>query len=506
MLKKLVVILSFTCIVLASFVLISATVTNEGLDYIGGHMAGYSYNAYSPMWSPDGTQIAYIRDDTEKSDVWVMESDGSNKTQLTKNDDITVSGVEWSPDGTQIAYCIYDYKGGYSNTIWVMESDGSNKTQLTTDGRSYYPAWSPNGTKIAYCISNHHADNNIWIMGSDGSNKTQLTSGWNIYKPVWSPYGTKIAYESHAANPNIRIMDSEDENKIERLTPFAQCFDKDPKWSPDGTTILFISNRDRYENWDIWVVSSNLSNPMSLTKKMRGSKTYPYTDIRAYNYTNPAWAPDCPKIAFIASIAEDNSVIWIIDADGSNKVQLYPKEGATIFEGYLSDLAWSPDGSKLVFTVKKDNRKSICIMKLGDTDTLTPTPSLMPTPAPTQASAATALLTHEVGHLDVVSTPTGAEIYLDDNYKGVSPLSIANVSTGNHSLRVTMTGYENWTSTEVVKANETSSVSATLSEIPTATFTPSVPAETPSPPGYEAIVAIAGLLTVAYLLRRHKEE
>lgn len=102
---------------LASFGLASATVTNEGLDYVAGHMAGYRDNAYSPVWNPDGTKIAYVRADTEKSDVWVMESDGSNKTQLTKNDDITVSGVEWSPDGVQIAYCIYDHKVRYSNNI-----------------------------------------------------------------------------------------------------------------------------------------------------------------------------------------------------------------------------------------------------------------------------------------------------------------------------------------------------------------------------------------------------
>jgi len=524
MLKRVFVILGLACIVVSSFGLASATITNEGFDYIAGHMAGYGTNAYAPMWSPNSTQIAYIQDDTERADVWVMDADGTNKTQLTTytdlkvtDPDIKVTGIEWSPDGTQIAYIIHDPTGrsGYSNTIGVMDSDGSNKTRLTTARCSYYPAWSPDGTQIAYSIRNpaggQEHSNTIWVIDADGSNKTQLTYGWNIYKPLWSPDGMRIAYVSYAtANPNIRIMDSNGGNTRQldrpRLTSIDYRCDKDPNWSPDSTKILFLSQRDRPGNWDIWIVNSDLGNPTSLTGQTQGSKTLPYTDVSAYSYNNPTWSPNGTEIAFTTgSSGAGNSVIRVMDANGSNKVQLYPEERTTLFKGYFSDLGWCPNGSKLIFSVEKDHRNSIGILTLGELFASTATPSAIPTPA-SSPTPATPLLIHEVGHLDVSSTPAGAEIYLDCDYKGVSPLSIANISAGNHSLRLTMTGYENWTSTEVVKANETSSVSATLSEIPTATFTPSVPAETPSPPGYEAIVAIAGLLTVAYLLRRHEEE
>jgi len=516
MLKRVFVILSLACIVLASFGLASATITNEGFDYIAGYMAGYGTNAYSPMWSHDSTQIAYIQGDTKNSDVWVMDADGKNKTQLTTYVDLKVTGIEWRPDGTQIAYSLHDPTGRsiYGTNIWVMDADDSNKTQLTTDRCSYYPDWSPTGTQIAYSVRNlaggQEYSNDVWVMDADGSNKTQLTSSGNIYKPVWSPAGPELAYVSYAtANPSIRIMDSDGGNTRQldrpRLTSIDYRYDKDPNWSPDGTEILFISQRDRPGNWDIWVVKSYLNNPTSLTEQTRASKTRLYTDVSAYSYTNPTWSPNGTEIAFTSgSPGTGNRVISVMDADGCNKVQLYPEEETILFKGYFSDLGWSPDGSKLIFSVEKDQRNSIGILTLGELIIPTATPSAIPTPV-SSPTPVTPLLTQEIGHLDVLSTPAGAEIYLDDNYKGVSPLSIANVSTGNHSLRLTMTGYENWTSTEVVKANETSSVSATLSEIPAATFTPSVPAETPSPPGYEAITAIAGLLTVAYFLRRHKE-
>lgn len=515
MLKRVFVILGLACIVLASFGLASATITNEGFDYIAGHMAGYGTNAYSPIWSSDSTQIAYIQDDTKNSDVWVMDADGKNKTQVTTYVDLKVTGIEWSPDGTQITYSIHDPTGRsvYSNNIWVIDSDGSNKTQLTTDRGSYYPDWSPTGTQIAYSVRNlaggQEYSNDVWVMDADGSNKTQLTSSGNIYKPLWSPDGTEIVYVSYAtANPSIRIMDSDGSNTRQldrpRLTSIDYRYDKDPNWSPDGTEILFISQRDRPGNWDIWVVKSYLHNPTSLTEQKRASKTRLYTDVSAYSYTNPTWSPNGTEIAFTSgSSGAGNSVISVMDADGSNKVQLYPEEEVILFKGYFSDLGWSPDGSKLIFSVEKDQRNSISVLTLGESIIAAATPSEIPTPE-SSPTPATPLLTQEVGHFDVSSTPAGADIYLDGDYKGVSPLSIANVSAGNHSLRLSMTGYENWTATEVVKANETSSVSATLSEIPTATFTPSAPAETPSPPGFEAIVAMAGLLT-AYLLRRHKE-
>lgn len=516
MLKRVLVILGIACIVSSSFGLASATITNEGFDYIAGHMAGYGTNAYSPMWNHNSTQIAYIQGNTKSSDVWVMDADGKNKTQLTTYVDLKVTGIEWSPDGTQIAYSLHDPTGRsvYSTNIWVMDTDGSNKTQLTTDRWGYYPDWSPTGTQIAYSVRNlaggQEYSNDVWVMDADGSNKTQLTSSGNIYKPVWSPDGTEIAYVSYAtANPSIRIMDSDGSSTRQldrpRLTSIDYRYDEDPNWSPDGTKILFISQRDRPGNWDIWVVTSYLNNPKSLTEQTRAHETRRYTDVSAYSYTNPTWSPNGTEIAFTSgSSGAGTRVISVMDADGSNKVQLYPEEEVILFKGYFSDLGWSPDGTKLIFSVGKDQRNSIGILKLGESIIPTATPSAIPTPV-SSPTPATTLLTQAVGHLDVSSTPAGAEIYIDDDYKGVSPLSITNVSTGNHSLRVTMTGYENWTATKVVKANETSSVSATLSEIQTATFTPSVPAETPSPPGYEAIVAIAGLLTVAYLLRRHEK-
>jgi TolB protein len=142
-----------------------------------------------PDFSPDGQQIAYSsqRDnghgDKGHDEIWVMNADGSNQTQLT-NTDTTVSNIApaWSPNGQQILFQSnrdLNADGTANSEIYVMNADGSDQTRLTNhDGRDEDPAWSPNGQQITY-----HRDIDpisaqilqIYTINADGSNPTQLT-------------------------------------------------------------------------------------------------------------------------------------------------------------------------------------------------------------------------------------------------------------------------------------------------------------------------------------------
>jgi Tol biopolymer transport system component len=137
----------------------------------------------SPTWSPDGTQIAFRRRIDGNSEIFVMNSDGSNVRQLT--DDPAFDGdPNWSPDGSEIIFTS-DRSGNYD--IWVMNADGTDQAQITNHpAADEYPWWSPDGEYIAF-QSNRHGATQIWVMRWDGSDVSLLANDAPTGYPTWSP-------------------------------------------------------------------------------------------------------------------------------------------------------------------------------------------------------------------------------------------------------------------------------------------------------------------------------
>src|SRR2546425_746704 len=106
-------------------------------------------------------KIAFASSRGGNSDIYTMNPDGTDVTQLTTDpgDD---SEPAWSPDGTKIAFstsrdldpaCLQDPNGFCNYEIYVMNADGSNQTRLTHESLpDVAPAWSPDGAKIVYGV------------------------------------------------------------------------------------------------------------------------------------------------------------------------------------------------------------------------------------------------------------------------------------------------------------------------------------------------------------------
>lgn len=177
--------------------------------------------ADSPVFSPDGQRIAFISNEAGNNDVWVMDADGANRTQVTVHEG-SDKHVRWAPDGKGL-YFSSDRIDGDAD-IWHIDiATGETRQVNRDDGADITPAPSPDGALIAFCsnrqlredASNPNADRDkdIWMMRADGSMAVRLTANQGAdYSPCWSPDGNYLLYTSNESADvcHLRMVDVTD--------------------------------------------------------------------------------------------------------------------------------------------------------------------------------------------------------------------------------------------------------------------------------------------------------
>jgi Tol biopolymer transport system component len=165
---------------------------------------------------------------TGSSQIFSMNPNGSGVTNVTSNRSLNEENPAVSPSGLKVAY-------EYAREVWVMNADGTGKRKVVGNtGGDATPSWSPDGKKFVF--SRNRAD--IWVVNVDGTGQKRLTFTPNHqeYDPAYSPDGTKIAFvsdrDSSASFPQeIYTMNAADGSGIRRLTANG-AFDGHPDWQP----------------------------------------------------------------------------------------------------------------------------------------------------------------------------------------------------------------------------------------------------------------------------------
>ena len=264
----------------------------------------------SPVFSPDGSQIAFVRGTVEGiEDIFVMPADGGEVSQVTA-DSTAIYGLTWGQDGDRLMYSAR--RGGIAG-LWEVSADGGSPelirsanqgtvfsqptlssttlayTQESTEldvrklsrsnrrapfeteslfsstQKDTHPSISPDGQQVAF-VTERSGTPEVWLAKPDGSGLTKVTAlgGPQIHSIAWSPDGTQLCFVAQNKGRTDLFTVPTSGGQATRLTQ-TEAHALVPRWSRDGRWIYYTSNQTG--QWEVWrrSVASSTNGPEQVT-------------------------------------------------------------------------------------------------------------------------------------------------------------------------------------------------------------------------------------------------
>jgi dipeptidyl aminopeptidase/acylaminoacyl peptidase len=306
-------------------------------------------NLGEPQLSPDGKKIAFVVTESvlesgkSNSDIYVINSDGSNLRNLT-NHVSADNHPRWSSDGKIIRFVSTREDGPQ---VWQMSAEGGETRKVTNFPAGVGdPEFAPDGSSIIFtsdvypeCGANIKCNSYNDSTVNDGPLKAHMAD--KLLYRHWTFW--KDGKYSH-----VILFNDQDKNYRD-LTPGE--YDS-PAWdmgsvgftfSPDGREICFVSNREKHEaettNKDLWILSVGGGEPKNITD---GNDSYD---------GNPQYSPDGKYIAYkvqtVPNYESDRIRIALYDRNTGERTILTEE-----FDNWVNDFKWGPDSRTIYFTAQ----------------------------------------------------------------------------------------------------------------------------------------------------------
>ncbi|MFD5611261.1 amidohydrolase family protein [Kitasatospora sp. NPDC127060] len=304
-----------------------------------------------PVWSPDGSTVAFCAYRDGGFHLWAMAPDGSDLRRLTTGpwDD---RGVSWSPDGRRLAFSSEragDAVAGGSYDIWTVELATGRLTRLTDRPgvEDYDPSWHPDGDRVVFVRADASGGRTVACVPAAGGPVSVLRTvdSGTVVGPVVSRDG-RLAYvlvgdasaaSSYQSATASLAVDGTVVSGDEDVSPLPPC------WTPDGGIVYFADGRitDRSPALDSArevPFRARLEVPRTeYRRKVRDLDSTAEREVRGIHL--PALSPDGRSVAFCSLNA-----LWLLPIGGQPR-KLRQADPAH----YVQMPSWSRDGRSILY-------------------------------------------------------------------------------------------------------------------------------------------------------------
>ena len=287
-------------------------------DIVGPLHALYGEYALANMIGPDvrtvenGIQLVFSSEELGKEGIYIIDidiinSDDLNSTEVSVRSSGSIAGFhfnppkriindekaqdpKFSPDGNQLVYASSSETGNLQLYRRGLNEDDLT-TRLTQEHNNWLPTWSPEG--IAYS-SNRNGNLQIHLIDDEGTHQGALTEEGHNWAPGWSTNGRFAFISDRRGRKEVYVMDVDGSNQ--QPVSFINTDEYDwnpsdifPAWSPDGSQIVFSS--DRGGLYDLYVINADGTGVKRITNAsaLRNNELNQW-DVSLLNQ-HPVWDP-----------------------------------------------------------------------------------------------------------------------------------------------------------------------------------------------------------------------
>src|SRR6266545_2544822 len=319
---------------------------------------------FSPVWSPDGQRIAFVRASEGETAIFTISAYGEGERKLLSFEQGTERRISWSPDGKFLAFADSEKhqqsreslpSGSHpGSAIFLLSADTLEKRALTSPPADYSdegPAFSPDAHALAF-VRGSHSDSgsglDLYVVPVSGGEPRRLTFGDDLFwtGPTWTEDGREIVFSSKrtgssalwripASGGNPQRLEVGGDDSIQPSISRQGHRLAYMRWSPDVNIYRFVL--------------PDAKNPGNSPASFLAS-----TRVDA----NAQLSPDGKRIAFESDRSGSSREIWACDIDGSNCAPV------TSFGTFTRMPRWSPDGKRIVCESSREGKTSISVIDL----------------------------------------------------------------------------------------------------------------------------------------------